>query len=239
MLAEVKKCAENHDIKGLRYIFVDALDVDPTFDTYRGDYNYCKTIPGMFDSHKDLTPMVQHKEGWTFGYWKQLKLDLMKNFSEKRFDHMIFVAKVVYSKKIARLTAERGKKNTESASTGIIEQSKEQTESAKGLNSRAVKRETGTVPLSVREDVSSQSNLEKQRIEAQKIEARKKALDAENKKIEAEQRTQRERIEAAKRAENAKQNSQSTGSESKKAPGIALAVIAAIMVVVLILVVLH
>ena len=234
MLAEVKKCAENHDIKGLRYIFVDALDVDPTFDTYRGDYNYCKTIPGMFDSHKDLTPIVQHKEGWTFGYWEQLKLDLMKNFSEKRFDHMIFVAKVVYSKKIARLMAERGKKNTELASAGIIEQSKEQTESANGLNSRAVKRETGTVPLSARAAVSSQSNLGKQKIEAQK-----KARDAENKRIEAEQRIQRERIEAAKRAENAKQNSQSTGSESKKAPGIALAVIAAIMVVVLILVVLH
>lgn len=32
MLAEVRKCADNHDIKGLRYIFVDALDVDPTFD---------------------------------------------------------------------------------------------------------------------------------------------------------------------------------------------------------------
>ncbi len=27
MLAEVKRCAESHDIKGLRYIFVDCLEI--------------------------------------------------------------------------------------------------------------------------------------------------------------------------------------------------------------------
>ncbi len=29
MHEEVKKYAENHDIKGLRYILLDSLDVDP------------------------------------------------------------------------------------------------------------------------------------------------------------------------------------------------------------------
>ena len=52
MLAEVKKCADRRDIKGLRYIFVDCLDVDPTFEKYKVDYEYCKKIPGMFDAHQ-------------------------------------------------------------------------------------------------------------------------------------------------------------------------------------------
>ena len=56
MFAEVKKCADNHDIKGLHYIFVDSLDVDPTFDKYREDYTYCKEIVGFFDNHVEMTP---------------------------------------------------------------------------------------------------------------------------------------------------------------------------------------
>ena len=109
MLAEVRKCADNHDIKGLRYIFVDALDVDPTFDTYREDYEYCKTIPGMFDEHVNISPVVSDKSRWTTEYWEQLKLDLMKNFSEKRFEHMRLVAQVVYADKVSRLMTDRKK----------------------------------------------------------------------------------------------------------------------------------
>ena len=44
MLTEVKKCIESNDIKGLHYIFVDSLDVDPTFEKYKSDYEYCKKI---------------------------------------------------------------------------------------------------------------------------------------------------------------------------------------------------
>ena len=49
MHTEVKKCVADNDIKGLRYIFADALDVDPTFEKYKEDYAYCKTINGFFE----------------------------------------------------------------------------------------------------------------------------------------------------------------------------------------------
>ena len=107
MLAEVRKCAEANDIKGLRYIFVDCLDVDPTFEKYEEDYNYCKNIPGLFDAHANLSGIISDSSRWNTSYWEQLKLDLMKNFSQERFEHMIQVAKVVYAGKIERLISER------------------------------------------------------------------------------------------------------------------------------------
>ena len=106
MLAEVKKCIESKDIKGLHYIFVDSLDVDPTFEKYNEDYEYCKGINGFLEPHVDITPFLS-SERWNEKYWVQIKMDLMKNFSEKRFSHMREVAKVIYSEKIKRLELER------------------------------------------------------------------------------------------------------------------------------------
>ena len=109
MIPVIKQCAESNDIKRLRYIFADSLDVDPTFDKYREDYEYCKTIPGLFEEHRELTGIAENNSLWTKAYYDQLKLDLMKNFSEIRFNHMIHVAEVVYADKIKRLKIEREK----------------------------------------------------------------------------------------------------------------------------------
>lgn len=56
MDAEIKKFADSKDLKSLKYIFVDSLDVDPTFVRYEEEYNYCKSIPGLLESHIGLTP---------------------------------------------------------------------------------------------------------------------------------------------------------------------------------------
>lgn len=83
------------------------LDVDPTFEKYKEDYNYCKNLPGMFEAHINLSGMISDSGRWDASYWDQLKIDLMKNFSKERFEHMIQVAKVVYAGKIERLISER------------------------------------------------------------------------------------------------------------------------------------
>ena len=57
MLSGVKKCAESGDIKGLHYIFVDCLDVDPTFEKYKSDYDYCKNISGFLEPYQELTSL--------------------------------------------------------------------------------------------------------------------------------------------------------------------------------------
>ena len=78
----IKKLADSGDIKALKYIFVDALDVDPTFVRYEEEYNYCKSIPGLLDSHAELTPFRVNKADWNEEYWISLKMDLVKNFSD-------------------------------------------------------------------------------------------------------------------------------------------------------------
>lgn len=106
MHAEVKRLADSGDVKGLRYIFVDALDVDPTFIRYQEDYEYCRS-KGLLEPHQELTPLTQDETQWTKEYWVQLKTDLLKNLSEKRLMHMKQVAQVLKTDKIRRLTEER------------------------------------------------------------------------------------------------------------------------------------
>lgn len=98
----VKKAADANDVKSLKYIFVDALDVDPTFEYYQEDYDYVKE-KGLFEPHQELSGLNGNTSTWNMDYWKKLKLDLPKNFSEKRLMHMREVAKVVYAEKISRL----------------------------------------------------------------------------------------------------------------------------------------
>ena len=102
----IKKSADIGDIKRLKYTFVDSLDVDPTFEEYLDDYNYCAD-KGLFERHKDLTPFSDRKVDWNDDYWQKIKRDLLKNFSRERLDHMRKVALVVLADKVERLKRER------------------------------------------------------------------------------------------------------------------------------------
>ena len=39
MLIGVKQCVEQNDLRGLHYIFAEALEADPTFEKYQEDYD--------------------------------------------------------------------------------------------------------------------------------------------------------------------------------------------------------
>lgn len=107
MNTKIKKYADSGDIKSLKYIFVDSLDVDPTFVRYEEEYNYCKSIPGLIENHIELTPFKLNRSEWNEEYWSSLKMDLIKNFSDKRMCHMREVAQVFLSDKVQRILVER------------------------------------------------------------------------------------------------------------------------------------
>ena len=226
MFAEVKKCADNHDIKGLHYIFVDCLDVDPTFDKYREDYLYCKEIEDFFDSHVEMTPIFSDKNRWSMAYWEQLKLDLVKNFSQRRFEHMIQVAKVVYSDKIERLLAERESKKEPivvESKTLVAEDKIEKVTKPKVTISEV---QTPVQPIKVQADKQQEDLL-----------AKKRALELQNQRIEREQQEQRARIAAAQKADAEKKAAAQNGQYSKKLMGVTLAVLAiVVLIVVLVLI---
>ena len=107
MNSEIKKYADSGDLRSLKYVFVDALDVDPTFARYEEEYNYCKSIPGLLESHIELTPFHADPAAWTEDYWVELKMDLLKNFSDQRMTHMREVAKGLLEDKVRRILEER------------------------------------------------------------------------------------------------------------------------------------
>lgn len=110
MHKEVKSAADNGDIKKLRYIFVDSLDVDPTFVNYLDDLNYAKNVPEFFEKNQTLTPFRNDSSSWDVDYWIALKRDLQKNFSSERLEFMKKVAPLVHTEKYQRILAEREKK---------------------------------------------------------------------------------------------------------------------------------
>lgn len=122
MLEDVKKFADAGDVKRLKYIFVDSLDVDPTFEQYLDDYNYC-VKKGLFEPHKNLNAFTDRQADWDDNYWQILKRDLLKNFSRERLDHMRKVAPVVLADKVARLRQERQQQNRQPAAPPISQPS--------------------------------------------------------------------------------------------------------------------
>ena len=115
MHKQVKEYLGKGDIRGLRYVFLDSLDVDPTFEDYQEDYDNCKKVSGFFDKHQELTPDADRSQ-WNNDYWQRLKRGLGKTLSRESFEHMKAAAEVVYADKAARLLNERKKKASGSSS---------------------------------------------------------------------------------------------------------------------------
>lgn len=213
MLKEVKKCADMKDIKGLRYIFVDSLDVDPTFEKYEQDYNFCKGLSGFFDDYMELTRLKENSDEWDATYWNLLKRDLTKNFSQIRFEHMIQVAKVVYSEKIVRLVSERKIRKAE-----LEKQMKSVMPTSANINNTSVEKEQITISENIEPTISANSQRE---------------IDASQREYEENERKKAEI--ARRRAESEKQRAVEQ-KKSKKWVGIA--VVAVIILIALIIVVL-
>ena len=214
MLEEVKKCIDRDDIQGLRYIFADALDVDPTFERYREDYNYCKGINNFFEANVEKTPLRQESSRWDRQYYEQLKIELMKNFSEVRFEHMIKVAKVVYADKAARILSERQKREQQN------------------INKPDIK------PSTLEKNINmSQSALHNEELQEKKLAEMRKQLEHENQEAERKIKEQKALVEAKKRQNiNVnKTNSNNTADNSlKKVVGAVLAVIVLVVIILLI-----
>lgn len=204
MHKEVKQSADAGDVKDLKYIFVDSLDVDPTFEEYLDDYNYCAD-KGLFERHKDLTPFSDRKADWNDDYWQKIKRDLLKNFSRERLDHMRKVALVVLADKVERLKRER-------------QQNRQPAPPPKVSQPPAAVRPASPPPPPLKSKAQQQQ---------EELEAERQKLAQENAKI-----AQDERQQQIKRQQQI--NQQSEDNSPKKAPGIApLIIIAAVIAVII------
>lgn len=213
MLPEIQKLADNGDIRGLRYIFDDCLDVDPTFEKYKDGWELCKNLEGFLDEHKELSAFENNPSCWNEDYWIKLKMELMDNFSEKRFEHMKEVSKVYYAEKIKRLESER--KIKEGANIAATKPTAISSAPDALVHPEAPARQmTQNVILPSDEERTAQRRIEEEKAERYRRE--QKERDAQ---FEAEQKR--------RQAERDKKNKE---EERKKLMGAAVIAIAAIAI---------
>lgn len=161
MHKDVKKHADLGDVQRLKYIFVDSLDVDPTFEKYKEDYEYAKIVPGLLEQNQELTPMTKDQSRWNENYWIALKKDLIKNFSAERFEHMQNVAKVIYADRVKKLEAER-KKNSEAAKekNPVLSDRFDNTASQSQIMQKPIQHESVQKPIMSQEPVTTNGKEE-------------------------------------------------------------------------------
>lgn len=246
MIAGVKKCIDAGDIKGLRYIFLDSLDVDPTFEKYKDDYAVCKKIDGMFEPYIELTALSTIRSEWNMDYWVKLKYDQKQNFSEKRFEHMIEVAKYVNAEKVERLLVERAAKQSKIEEQ--IEQviPREPAQQAKTQQPQPIKIQPTQSIQSMQQanqskptasGVNHNTNNGENISDSDKIRINegKRDIDVHNQRVEQERlENERKRAERAKEIErqNALVESQ---NQPKKATGIVAVAVVILLIVVVVL----
>ena len=221
---EVKKCADNGDIRGLRYIFHSCLDVDPTFKGYERAYEDYKNAPGLFVDHTNENLMKLKENNvdgsWNLEYWNQLKKDLLENFSQKRFEHMREVAKVVYKDKICRIEEKRHQPDKTHVTT--VEE-KKQNEGSMGA------------ALKFNEHSEAQRLINEQ-IERERRDKERKQKELEENNARVEKEEQQKEAERRKRMQSYNDEIQgSGGGERKKVMGVVLAIVAVMIIVFMII----
>lgn len=209
----IEQYAEERDLKSLKNIFVDSLDIDPTFEMFEKDYSYCKSIPGLLEQHRELTPFETDSAHWTEEYWTKLKVDLKKNFSDQRMTHMRKVAKVFLAEKVKRLQAER--------------------QAAAASSAASAARPAKTAPVSPSSSAGNVRHAFPTAAEQAKgLEEEKKQLAAEKMRKDEEEKAQERRL-ARKRAEIQQENQlsqqQTGGTLPKKAWGAAGIILLAVL----------
>ena len=216
MNQQIKKYVDAGDIKSLKYIFVDALDVDPTFERYKEEYDYCKSL-GLLEPHIEMTAFQSDENQWNEEYWTSLKMDLMQNFSDERMAHMREVAKVFLSEKMEKILAERKEKTAG---------------------------KTDSISPSTLKATSTSEKQEERRenpIIGPRAEEQQRQLEEDRKKLAAQNREQAERIarEASQRAARVAEqlHEQEKSEEQTKAfPIKEIGIVAAVAVVAVVIV---
>ena len=217
MHEEVKKAVQNSDIKRLKYIFVDSLDVDPTFENYREDFDYCSKY-NMFENHEVLTRLQKDSTNWTSDYWKSLKKDLIKNFSKKRLEHMIEVAKVVYKEKVERLKKERSKSSNSKIDEPIIEEVRLKAKDTEIHNSSVInsiqEREKRELEEAKRRLAQENAKLNREDTQKRELDEARKRLAQENEAIRAKEAKEKAELQALREEALRKRNQRQQERES-------------------------
>ena len=218
----IKSYADNHEIKKLKYIFLDALDVDPTFAHYQEGYEYCKKkLPDFLDEYVELTPFKLDPKCWDEEYWISLKVDLNKNFSDRRMMHMREVAKVFLAEKIKRMQEEREREDASDHRVVSNSVSQDQPENT------VIEDESG----------SSLQDQERLRVEEEKRKFQERQRQQERANNRKRQESQHKKL--VKENQNVGSATSKKKVSSKKEIGIVVIIVAVLVAIGILVLVLH
>lgn len=82
-----KNAVASADISGLRIMLKDSLLVDPTFTKFAEMIEFAQHIPGIIDNH-DGREFISDKSLWNDDYLNMLKVQIVRNFSWERINHL-------------------------------------------------------------------------------------------------------------------------------------------------------
>lgn len=225
MHEEVKQAVQTGDIKRLKYIFVDSLDVDPTFENYREDFDYC-VKHNIFENHEVLTKLQKEPFNWTFDYWKSLKKDLTKNFSKKRMEHMIEVAKVVYKEKVERLKKERSKSSNSKIDEPIREEVRLKAKDTSIQNSTIInsiqEREKRELEEAKRRLAEENAKLNREDAQKRELDEERRRLAKENEAIRAKEAKEKAELQALREEALRKRNQRQQESDNGLLKGLVM-----------------
>lgn len=224
---DVRKYADSNDIKGLRYIFAACLDVDPTFEEYAEDFEYCKKKAGLFEPHRELMPMTGNQKLWNDDYWVQLKMDLLKNFSQERFEHMRQVALVYYAEKIVRITEERkGQERQQEERNRPMMQEKTQPQNERPQESEPVQENiTGGV------ESTGRSQREEQE---KRLAEKRRQLEQERQRSLERERREKEQLEKRRADDRETTSSSMENFDPKKVLGAAFIIVIIVIIILIV-----
>jgi hypothetical protein len=80
------------DIKSIRIMMKNSLLVDPTFVEFKEMEKLTQNVSGLYDAH-DGRELNDDKSAWNDDYMNKLMVQVIRNFSHERLDHLKEVVK--------------------------------------------------------------------------------------------------------------------------------------------------
>lgn len=80
------------DVRGIRIMMKDSLLGDPTFIEFNDMSNLARNVSGLYDEH-DGRELISDRSVWNDDYMNKLMVQVIRNFSHERLDHLKEVVK--------------------------------------------------------------------------------------------------------------------------------------------------
>ncbi|MCI6639058.1 MAG: hypothetical protein MSH32_12305 [Lachnospiraceae bacterium] len=105
----------NNDVRLIRIMMKDSLLIDPTFREFNEMAECAKNVDGLYDEH-DGKEFITDEDLWDEDYLDKIMVQLVRNFSHERIDH---VKDVVRKLKPVKMVAGENGSDKESAEIGV------------------------------------------------------------------------------------------------------------------------